>query len=449
MPLVMTSGNVSDEPIAYRDEDALERLGRSPTSSCCTTARSRRARTTRCALGVASAGRRRPLLLRRSRGYVPESVELPVAAAAPVLACGAELKSTFCLAKGGRAWVGHHIGDLENYETLRSFREGIAHFERLFAVEPRGRRARPPPGVPVDEVRARARGGRARRRPAPPRPPRRLPRRARRDGRRRSGRSTTARATARTGRSGEASCWWATCRIRARRPPGPVRMPGGEQAIREPWRMACAWLVEARRAAGGAGRARRARRAGAGAGGELARERRGVAADDQHGPAVRRSRGALRAAHRASTTRARRRSSSRRPPTGRARRLSRCRPTARCSTRARRCCARAARPRAGRAGRDGRRPLPQRARARHGERLRRGGRAPRSRCRSCCRAASSRTGCCSSAPRRARRRGLRVLVPERLPPNDGGISFGQAAVAAAHASAFERRRKGSFAKASR
>ena len=54
----------------------------------------------------------------------------------PLLACGAELKSTFCLAKGARAWVSHHIGDLENYETLRSFTDGIAHFQRLFAVTP-------------------------------------------------------------------------------------------------------------------------------------------------------------------------------------------------------------------------------------------------------------------------------------------------------------------------
>ena len=53
-----------------------------------------------------------------------------------MLACGAELKNTFCLAKGARAWVGHHIGDLHNYETLRSFTDGVAHFERLFAVEP-------------------------------------------------------------------------------------------------------------------------------------------------------------------------------------------------------------------------------------------------------------------------------------------------------------------------
>jgi hydrogenase maturation protein HypF len=75
-------------------------------------------------------------VIRRSRGRVPESVELPVPATRPLLACGAELKSTFCLAKGTRAWTGHHIGDLKNWETLSSYREGIAHFERLFAVEP-------------------------------------------------------------------------------------------------------------------------------------------------------------------------------------------------------------------------------------------------------------------------------------------------------------------------
>ena len=53
-----------------------------------------------------------------------------------MLACGAELKNTFCLAQGRRAFVSHHIGDLENYETLRSFTEGIEHFCRLFDVRP-------------------------------------------------------------------------------------------------------------------------------------------------------------------------------------------------------------------------------------------------------------------------------------------------------------------------
>src|SRR6185437_12290293 len=110
-PLVLTSGNVSDEPIAYRDEDALDRLG-----------------------GIADA------LIRRSRGYVPEPVTVRGASFTgfprPVLACGAELKNTFCLAKGDRAFVSHHIGDLENAETLRSFTEGIEHFARLFDITP-------------------------------------------------------------------------------------------------------------------------------------------------------------------------------------------------------------------------------------------------------------------------------------------------------------------------
>ena len=160
---------------------------------------------------VVRATARGPLLIRRSRGYVPDSVGAAAPARRPLLACGAELKSTFCLAKGERAWVGHHIGDLENWETLRSFREGVEHFERLFAVEPRGRGPRPAPRLPVHRLRARARGRRARRRPAPPRPPGGLPGRARRAGPRGGRDLRRHRATAATARSGAASCWWATC----------------------------------------------------------------------------------------------------------------------------------------------------------------------------------------------------------------------------------------------
>jgi hydrogenase maturation protein HypF len=75
-------------------------------------------------------------MLRRSRGYVPASLPLPGGTPRPLLACGAELNNTFCVAKGERAWVSHHVGDLENYETLSSFTAGIEHFERLFAVAP-------------------------------------------------------------------------------------------------------------------------------------------------------------------------------------------------------------------------------------------------------------------------------------------------------------------------
>ena len=111
-PLVMTSGNVSDEPIAYGDDDARDRLARHRRRvPACTTARSTSAPTTRwCAR---SALRPAPLMMRRSRGYVPASVDLPLDAP-PLLACGAELKSRLCLAKGRRAWPGHHIGDLKN-----------------------------------------------------------------------------------------------------------------------------------------------------------------------------------------------------------------------------------------------------------------------------------------------------------------------------------------------
>ena len=118
----MTSGNVSDEPIAYRDDDALERL-RGIADVFLMHDRPIETRTDDSVVRVAGG---RPQRLRRSRGYVPGSIRLPVEAHEPLLACGAELKNTFAVARGGRAWVGHHIGDLENYATLRSFSEGSA-----------------------------------------------------------------------------------------------------------------------------------------------------------------------------------------------------------------------------------------------------------------------------------------------------------------------------------
>jgi hydrogenase maturation protein HypF len=134
--LLMTSGNRSDEPIAYEDEDALERL-RAIADAFLTHDRPIHTRTDDSVVRVVEVDRqRRPIALRRSRGYVPASIELVWRASRPLLACGAELKSTFALARGEKAWVSHHIGDLSNWETLRSFREGVTHFERLFAVSP-------------------------------------------------------------------------------------------------------------------------------------------------------------------------------------------------------------------------------------------------------------------------------------------------------------------------
>jgi hydrogenase maturation protein HypF len=137
VPLVLTSGNVSDEPIAYRDDEARERLAPIADAFLLHDRPIHTRTDDSVARVVELPAGRRPLILRRSRGYVPDGLPLPVADSPPILACGAELKNTFCLAKEGRAWVGHHVGDLENYETLRSFTEGIAHFEALFAVAPR------------------------------------------------------------------------------------------------------------------------------------------------------------------------------------------------------------------------------------------------------------------------------------------------------------------------
>ena len=131
-PIVLTSGNVSDEPIAYRDSDALARLG-GLADAFLTHDRPIHIRTDD---SVVRPFRGREAVLRRSRGYVPEPLPVASRFGRPVLACGAELKNTFCLGRGDRAFLSHHVGDLENYETLRSFTEGIAHFRRLFDVTP-------------------------------------------------------------------------------------------------------------------------------------------------------------------------------------------------------------------------------------------------------------------------------------------------------------------------
>ena len=131
VPLVMTSGNVSDEPIAFRDEE-LERL--EPIADRFLV--HDRPIATRTDDSVVRVVREGPLMLRRSRGYVPASLPLPIACPRPLLGAGAEQKNAFCLADGTRAWPSHHIGDIKNYETLQSLRDGVAHFERLFEVTP-------------------------------------------------------------------------------------------------------------------------------------------------------------------------------------------------------------------------------------------------------------------------------------------------------------------------
>jgi hydrogenase maturation protein HypF len=132
IPLVMTSGNNSDEPIAYRDEEVLAQLG-DIADYFLIHDRPIHMRTDD---SVARVARREKYPIRRSRGYAPSPLRVAESFRRHVLACGGELKNTFCVAKDSHVFISHHIGDLENFETLTSFREGIEHFCRLFDVRP-------------------------------------------------------------------------------------------------------------------------------------------------------------------------------------------------------------------------------------------------------------------------------------------------------------------------
>ena len=129
--LVMTSGNISEEPIAIDNQEALDRLD--PLADAFLL-HDRDIRT-RCDDSVVTSFEQDIYPLRRSRGYAPYPVELPWEGKS-ILAGGPELKNTFCLTRGTNAFISHHIGDLENYETLASFEDGVAHFERLFRIQP-------------------------------------------------------------------------------------------------------------------------------------------------------------------------------------------------------------------------------------------------------------------------------------------------------------------------
>lgn len=142
--LVMTSGNLSEEPIATSNDEALQRLGKLADQFLMHD----RDIYIRCddsvlrILDVEAAdspsiigtiGAQYPL--RRARGFSPNPIQLQWEMP-PLLATGPELKNTFCLTRGRYAFISHHIGDLENYETLQAFEEGIHHYQRLFRIEP-------------------------------------------------------------------------------------------------------------------------------------------------------------------------------------------------------------------------------------------------------------------------------------------------------------------------
>jgi hydrogenase maturation protein HypF len=131
-PLVLTSGNLTDEPLATDDVDALARLA-GLADGFLAHDREIRARYDDTVTRVVA---RRESVVRRARGYAPEPLPLPVATPVPFVAVGAELKHTFTLARGGRAHVAPHNGDLEDLATHRAFTDGLAHLSRLLALEP-------------------------------------------------------------------------------------------------------------------------------------------------------------------------------------------------------------------------------------------------------------------------------------------------------------------------
>ena len=248
-PLVMTSGNLTGEPIAHRDDDALDRLS-GVADLFLTHDRPIHSRADdsveRCVHLPQEGGGSRPsvLTVRRSRGQVPLPLRLPVPARRPVLAVGGHLKNTFCVARGERAWMGPHVGDLSDWETLAAFREGVAHLASLFDVEPEvvahdlhpdylsTREALATPAgvqVAVQHHHAHLAACLAEHGEEGP---------------------ALGAIFDGTGYGPDGTVWGGELLLgdlsHARRVGHlrPVRLPGGEAAVKEPWRMACAWLVE-------------------------------------------------------------------------------------------------------------------------------------------------------------------------------------------------------------
>jgi hydrogenase maturation protein HypF len=127
-PLVMTSGNRSDEPIAFDDEEARERLGGIADAFLAHDRPIHR----RCEDSVL----RREFPLRRSRGFAPGAVRLPVAARRPLVAAGGELKSTFCVVQGDQAFLSPHLGDLDSEAAYRAFATDLELYLDMLGIQP-------------------------------------------------------------------------------------------------------------------------------------------------------------------------------------------------------------------------------------------------------------------------------------------------------------------------
>jgi hydrogenase maturation protein HypF len=241
MPLVMTSGNRSDEPIAYEDADALERLG--DIANVFLT--HDRPIHVRCDDSVTRVVDGLELPLRRSRGYAPQPIALPRECRRPILAVGGQLKGTFALGRGRHAFLSHHLGDLDHFDAYRAFTRDVGLYEQLLAIRPEvlahdlhpdyastryARQRRPDALVAVQHHHAHVASCMAEHGLVEP---------------------VLGVAFDGTGYGSDGAVWGGEFLIadyRQFRRAAHLRyvgLPGGDQAIREPWRMAVAHLLDA------------------------------------------------------------------------------------------------------------------------------------------------------------------------------------------------------------
>jgi len=239
-PLVMTSGNVSDEPIAYTNQDAVDRLEGIADLFLVHD----REIVTRCDDSVARVIAGRPVVLRRSRGYVPRAIAVTQPFPVPILACGAQLKNTFCIGVRERAFFGPHIGDLDNEPTYEAYQESVERLLRFVGVQPeaiahdlhpdylstRFALARPEPKVGVQHHHAHIASAMAEHGLQGP---------------------VFGLAYDGTGMGTDGALWGGEllladpARFQRLATFRPIPLPGGDRAIREPWRTALAMIEDA------------------------------------------------------------------------------------------------------------------------------------------------------------------------------------------------------------
>src|SRR5262249_21787819 len=131
-PVVMTSGNLSDEPIVVDNDEVIDRLAEVADLFVLHD----RTIASRCDDSVVTMIAGGAAVVRRSRGWGPRAVPVRPGVPQPVLACGALLKNTFCIASGDEAWLGPHLGDLEHLAAYDAYVAAIARMERFLDVRP-------------------------------------------------------------------------------------------------------------------------------------------------------------------------------------------------------------------------------------------------------------------------------------------------------------------------